>query len=50
MTKTQIESLSDYTGRTEIETLARDTVQEHYNSGAGQINKSARGSRSPSIT
>jgi hypothetical protein len=38
----QIEALSDYTGRTDVETLARDTVQEHYNSGAGQINKASR--------
>lgn len=38
----QIEALSDYTGRTDVETLARDTVQEHYNSGAGEINKASR--------
>lgn len=40
--KEQINAISDYTGRTEVETLARDTVQEHYNTGAGQMNKSAR--------
>lgn len=38
----QINALSDYTGRTDVETLARDTVQEHYNSGSGQINKASR--------
>src|SRR4051812_39954174 len=30
----QIKGLTDYTGRTEIETLARDTVQEHYNASS----------------
>ena len=38
----QIEALSDYTGRTDVETLARDTVQEHYNSGSGEVNKASR--------
>jgi len=38
----QIRSLSDYTGNTEIETLARDTVQEHFATGAGGINSAAR--------
>src|SRR6266404_3155313 len=38
----QIRSLSDYTGNTEIETLARDTVQEHFATGSGSANSSAR--------
>ena len=37
----QIKGLSDYTGRTEIETLARDSVQEHFNT-ASDINTAAR--------
>jgi hypothetical protein len=39
--KEQIKGLTDYTGRTEIETIARDTVQEHYNTAA-DVNASAR--------
>ncbi len=38
----QIGSLSEYTGNTEIETLARDTVQEHFATGAGDANSAAR--------
>jgi hypothetical protein len=38
----QIRSLGDYTGTTEIETLARDTVQEHFATGAGEMNSAAR--------
>jgi hypothetical protein len=35
-------SLGDYTGNTEIETLARDTVQEHFSSTSGGVNSAAR--------
>jgi hypothetical protein len=38
----QIKSLSDYTGLTEIETLARDTVEEHFSTNAGGLNSAAR--------
>jgi hypothetical protein len=38
----QIKSLGDYTGNTEIETLARDTVGEHYSTNAGGVNSAAR--------
>ena len=38
----QIKSLGDYTGNTEIETLARDTVQEHFSTTAGGVNPAAR--------
>jgi hypothetical protein len=38
----QIKSLGDYTGNTEIETLARDTVQEHFSTTAGSVNSAAR--------
>jgi hypothetical protein len=38
----QIKSLGDYTGNTEIETLARDTVEEHYSTSTGGINSAAR--------
>jgi hypothetical protein len=38
----QIRSLGDYTGNTEIETLARDTVQEHFATGVGDVNSAAR--------
>jgi hypothetical protein len=38
----QIKSISDYTGRTEVETLARDTVQEHFNTVGGPANPAAR--------
>ncbi|VIO77368.1 portal protein [Bradyrhizobium ivorense] len=37
----QIKSLNDYTGHTNIETLARDTADEHFGSGAG-ANAAAR--------
>ena len=37
----QVKALSDYTGHTEIETLARDSVQEHFNT-ADDSNPSAR--------
>ena len=38
----QVKSLSDYTGSTEIETLARDTVAEHFSTTAGGVNSAAR--------
>ena len=38
----QIKSLDDYTGNTEIETLARDSVGEHFSSDAGGVNSAAR--------
>ncbi len=38
----QIKSLGDYTGNTDIETLARDSVGENYGIGAGAINSAAR--------
>src|SRR3984885_9286969 len=38
----QIKSLGDYTGNTEIETLARDTVQEHFSTTSGGVNSAAR--------
>src|SRR5579859_7102008 len=37
----QIRSLSDYTGTSEVETLARDTVDEHLGVGAAEINTAA---------
>jgi hypothetical protein len=37
----QLESLSEYTGNTDIETLARDSVQEHFSIDSGGINKAA---------
>jgi hypothetical protein len=40
--ESQIKSLSDYTGNTEIETLARDTVQEHFSTDADGLNSAAR--------
>ena len=38
----QINALNEYTGNTEIETLARDSVGEHFKTGTGSSNKSAR--------
>ncbi len=38
----QIRSLGYYTGLTQIETLARDTVQEHFAATAGGVNSAAR--------
>lgn len=39
----QIQALTDYTGLTEIETLARDTVSEHLTvNGGGGVNSAAR--------
>jgi hypothetical protein len=38
----QIKLLGDYTGNTEIETLARDTVQEHFSTTSGAANSAAR--------
>ena len=38
----QIRSLDDYTGTTEIETLARDTVEEHYETMSSADNSAAR--------
>jgi hypothetical protein len=38
----QVRSLDDYTGNTEIETLARDTAQEHFGTITGESNSAAR--------
>ena len=38
----QIRSLGDYTGNTDIETLARDTVGEHFGTTSGGVNSAAR--------
>ncbi|MGJ4946438.1 portal protein [Bradyrhizobium sp. HKCCYLS1011] len=38
----QIRSLGEYTGTTEIETLARDTVEEHLRSSSSAANSAAR--------
>ena len=38
----QIRSLGDYTGSTEVESLARDTVDEHFSSDTGGINTATR--------
>ncbi|GAB7002109.1 MULTISPECIES: hypothetical protein [Bradyrhizobium] len=38
----QIKSLNDYTGYANIETLARDTADEHFGTGAGGANSAAR--------
>ena len=38
----QVKSLDDYTGRNNVETLARDTVDEHFGSNAGGANPAAR--------
>lgn len=38
----QVKSLADYTGNTEIETLARDTVEEHFWVTSGDANPAAR--------
>jgi hypothetical protein len=38
----QIKSLGDYTGNSDIETLARDSVGENYGVGAGAVNSAAR--------
>src|ERR1700733_3180780 len=38
----QVKSLNDYTGNTEIETLARDTVEEHFAFNLGGLNSAAR--------
>jgi len=38
----QVKSRGDYTGNTEIETLARDTVQEHFSTTSGGVNSAAR--------
>lgn len=38
----QVKSLDDYTGNTEIETLARDSVGEHFSVTAGGVNSAAR--------
>src|SRR5229473_1245544 len=37
----QIKSLGDYTGNAEIETLARDTADEHFSTTAGGVNSAA---------
>lgn len=38
----QVKGLIEYTGMTEIETIARDTVQEHLFAGADSVNPAAR--------
>lgn len=38
----QIKSLGDYTGNTGIETLARDSVDEHFSISSGGVNSAAR--------
>lgn len=38
----QIRSLGDYTGNTDSETLARNSTGEHFGSGAGEANSTAR--------
>src|SRR5262245_61545603 len=38
----QIKALGDYTGRVNIEALARDTADEHFGSGAGDVNPATR--------
>jgi hypothetical protein len=38
----QVRSITDYTGNTEIETLSRDTVGEHFSPNAGEVNSAAR--------
>src|SRR3954449_8774331 len=38
----QIKSLGDYAGTTEIETLARDTADEHFSTTSGGTNAAAR--------
>jgi hypothetical protein len=38
----EVRGLSSYNGLTEIETLARDTVQEHLSDGGGSANPAAR--------
>jgi hypothetical protein len=40
--KEQVKSLTEYTGQTEIETLTRDTEQEHYSFQSGGNNSAAR--------
>jgi len=38
----QVKSLGDYAGNTEVETLARDTADEHFSTTAGDVNMAAR--------
>jgi hypothetical protein len=38
----QVMGLEDYTGNTEVETLSRDTVGEHFNTVSASSNKAAR--------
>lgn len=38
----QVRALGDYTGTSGIETLARDTVEEHFGPGSSDANKAAR--------
>jgi hypothetical protein len=38
----QIRSLGDYNSTSGVETLARDTVDEHFGAGGGDVNKAAR--------
>jgi hypothetical protein len=46
----QVKAITSYTGLTEIETLARDTAQEHLTSVGENANPAGRRSRSPSTT
>lgn len=38
----QVNSITPYSGRTDVETLSRDTVQEHFNASSGTSNPAAR--------
>ena len=38
----QVKALTEYTGQTELETLTRDTEQEHYGIQSGGVNSAAR--------
>jgi hypothetical protein len=40
--ETQIKALTNYTGTTEVETITRDSVQEHYATMQGEANSAAR--------
>src|SRR5882757_1902366 len=37
--ETQVNNLEDYTGNSEIETISRDTVAEHFNTVSASTNK-----------
>src|SRR5947209_13006924 len=38
----QVRSLGDYTGHTDVETMARDTVQEQFSTSSSRVNSAAR--------